>query len=414
MQPFDPAAATQAYIDTMSADELARAIAYTQGGYWLILGGFAVSLAVAFILVKSNILTGLRSATEGEGKRTFLPALLCGFVYLILSWVLTLPWALYANWWREKQYSLSNQTWAEWLGEAAIGSAIGVVFGGLVIVGLYGLINRARRTWPVWGGLLVGAVVLIGMVLSPIYIEPIFNTYTPAPPGPVRDAVVELAHETGTPDEKIYIYDGTKQSDRYTANVAGLFGTARVALSDAMFKKNADMSEIRAVVGHEMGHYVLNHGLKGAGILAVLAMIAFWLVDRLFPLFKGLLGADRVRGIGDPGGIPVLFAALAFVGVLATPAQNTLIRVMESEADAFSLKYAKEPDGIAKALIKTAEYRAPQPSPIEEFLFYDHPSVENRIRMAMDWKAKRLAAQPSSAPATPAREGAGPEAAPGA
>ena len=395
---FDPAAATQAYIDTMTADELARAIAYTQGGYWLILGGFLVSLVVAFILVKSKILTGIRSATEGEQQGTFLPSLACGFVYLILSWILSLPWALYANWWREKQYGLSNQTWSEWLGEAAIGSAIGVVVGGLLIVGLYALINKARRLWPVFGGVLVGLVVLIGMVLSPLYIEPLFNTYTPAPPGAVRDAVVDLAHKTGTPDDKIYIYDGTRQSDRYTANVAGLFGTARVALSDAMFKKNADMSEIRAVVGHEMGHYVLQHGLKGAGILTVLAMIAFWLVDRLFPLFKGLLGAREVRGIGDPGGLPVLMAALAFVSVLATPAQNTLIRVMESEADAFSLQYAEEPDGIAKALIKTAEYRAPQPTPIEEFLFYDHPSVENRIRTAMDWKAKhRTEASPTPA-----------------
>lgn len=412
MGDFDPAAATQAYLDTMSADEMARAIAYTQGGYWLILGGLVVSLVAAFIMVKSNIFTGLRSATEGEKRRTFLPSLVCGFVYLILSWILTLPWALYANWWREKQYGLSNQTWSEWLGEAAIGSAIGVVFGGLLILGLYALINRAKRTWPIWGGMLVGAAALIGMVLSPIYIEPLFNTYTPAPPGAVRDAVVDLAHKTGTPDDKIYIYNGTKQSDRYTANVAGLFGSARVALSDAMFKKNADMSEIRGVVGHEMGHYVLQHGLKGAGILTVLAIIAFWLVGMLFPLFKGLLGADRVRGLGDPGGIPVLFATLAFVGVLATPAQNTLIRVMEAEADAFSLKYANEPDGIAKALIKTAEYRAPSPSPIEEFLFYDHPSVENRIRMAMDWKAKHMNDAPP--PAKPAPEGSGPETSPGA
>lgn len=416
MQDFDPAAATQAYLDTMSADEMARAVAYTQGGYWLILGGLVVSLVTAFILVKSNIFTGLRSATEGEKRRTFLPSLVCGFVYLVLSWILTLPWALYGNWWREKQYGLSNQTWGEWLGEAAIGSAIGVVFGGLLILGLYALINRARRSWPLWGGLLVGAAALAGMVLAPMYIEPIFNTYTPAPPGAVRDAVVDLAHKTGTPDDKIYIYDGTKQSDRYTANVAGLFGTARVALSDAMFKKNADMSEVRAVVGHEMGHYVLNHGLKGAGILTVLAIVAFWLVDRLFPLFKGLLGAERVRGIGDPGGVPVLFAALAFVGVLIGPAQNTLTRVTEAEADAFSLRHAEEPDGLAKALIKTAEYRAPQPSPVEEFLFYSHPSVENRIRAAMEWKAKRLAAQPApaAAPAPAATDGASPEAAPGA
>lgn len=416
MESFDPAAATAAYLATMSPADTARAIAYTQGGHWLILWGFLVSMAVAFILVKSNILTGLRDRIEGGKSKPFLAGLVIAPVYFVLSWILSLPWALYEDWWREKSYGLNNQTWSEWLGEAAIGSAIGVVFGSIVIVLLYLLIRVARKTWWLWGAGLVGAVALFGMVLSPIYIEPIFNTYTPAPPGAVRDAVVELAHRTGTPDDKIYIYDGTKQSDRYTANVSGLFGSARVALSDAMFKKNADMSEIRAVVGHEMGHYVHSHGLIGAGVLTAFAALAFWLTQRMFPVFQGLLGAGRVRDISDPAGLPVLFAVLAFIGVIGTPATNTLTRLIEADADHFSMVHANEPDGMAKALIKTAEYRAPSPSLVEEFLFYDHPSVENRIRAAMDWKAAHMSGTPAAAPAPAgaASTTAGPAAAPAA
>jgi STE24 endopeptidase len=139
-----------------------------------------------------------------------------------------------------------------------------------------------------------------------------------------------------------------------------------------------------------MGHYVHNHGLIGTGILTLLAMLAFWLTDRLFPLFKGLFGADRVRDIGDPGGMPVLFAVLSFISFIGTPATNTLTRVMEADADHFSMVHANEPDGMAKALIKTAEYRAPSPSALEEFVFYDHPSVGARIRAAMDWKAAHM------------------------
>lgn len=407
MENFDPAAATTAYLATMSPADTARAIEYTQGGHWMILWGFLVSMAIAFILVKSNILTGIRDRIEGNQRKPFLASLVILPVYLILGWVLSLPWALYEDWWREKSYGLNNQTWSEWLGEAAIGSAIGIVFGFVVIVLLYVLIRVARKTWWLWGAGLVGAVALFGMVLSPIYIEPIFNTYTPAPPGAVRDAVVELAHATGTPDDKIYIYDGTKQSDRYTANVSGLFGSARVALSDAMFKKNADMSEIRAVVGHEMGHYVHNHGLIMAGVMTLLAALAFWLTERMFPVFQRLLGAGKARDISDPSGIPVLFAVLAFIGVVGTPATNTLTRMIEADADHFSMVHANEPDGMAKALIKTAEYRAPSPSLIEEFLFYSHPSVENRIRAAMEWKAAHSddAAAPVPAPAAAAADG---------
>jgi STE24 endopeptidase len=180
--------------------------------------------------------------------------------------------------------------------------------------------------------------------------------------GPMRDAVVELAQRTGTPDDKIFIYDGSKQSDRYTANVSGLFGSARVAMSDVMFAKGADLAEVRGVVGHEMGHYVHMHSLWMTGILILLAGLVFWLIDRLFPVAKGLLGANRVGDISDPAGLPVLAAIGAVIGLLLTPVTNTMIRVIEQDADQFSLIHANEPDGLAKALIKTAEYRAPSPS----------------------------------------------------
>jgi STE24 endopeptidase len=401
MEHFDPAAATQAYLNTMSAADMAKAVAYTRGGEWLILWGFLASLVVSFIIARTNLLVRLRDRIEGNRKRPFLVSVIVSAIYIPLSWLLSLPWAIYANWWREKQYGLNNQTLPQWLGESGIGLLIGVVMGVLILTILYWVIRSARKTWWLWGAGVVGVFALVGMVLSPMFIEPLFNEYTPAPPGAVRDAVVELAHKTGTPDDKIYIYNGTKQSDRYTANVSGLFGSARVALSDAMFKKDADMSEIRAVVGHEMGHYVHMHGLIGAAILTLLAAIAFWLTERLFPFFKRLLGAERVRDIADPAGLPVLFAVLGFIGLLGTPATNTLTRVMEADADHFSMVHANEPDGMAEALIKTAEYRAPSPNPVEEFIFYDHPSVGARIRAAMEWKAAHMPA-PIDAAARPA------------
>lgn len=129
------------------------------------------------------------------------------------------------------------------------------------------------------------------------------------------------------------------------------------------------------------------HSLWMTGILIVLAGLVFWLIDRLFPLARRLLGADRVGDISDPAGLPVLAAIGAVIGLLLTPVTNTMIRLIEADADQFSLVHANEPDGLSKALIKTAEYRAPSPSAIEEFIFYDHPSVENRVRRAMEWKA---------------------------
>ncbi len=271
MTHFDPAAATAAWLATLSPQETARAVAYTHGSHWLILWGFLVSALVAWIIVRTNLLVSLRSRIERRRRRPVLASFCVALLYSVVSWLLTLPWAAYQGWWREKQYGLTSQAFGGWLGEAAISAAIGAVVGSLLLVAIYALIRRARRFWWMWASGVTAAFIVIGLVLSPLVIEPIFNTYTPAPNGPVRDAVVALAKETGTPSDKIFIYNGSKQSDRYTANVSGLFGSARVAMSDTMFKKGADLAEVRGVVGHEMGHYAHVHVLWTVAILIVLS-----------------------------------------------------------------------------------------------------------------------------------------------
>lgn len=387
MHNFDPTGATAEWLATLSPQETARAVAYTQGSHWLILWSFLVSALVAWIIVRTNWLGAIRSRIERRRGRPLAASFVVALAYGAMSWMLTLPWAIYESWWREKQYGLTSQAFGGWLTEGLIAAAISVVFTAVLLVAIYALIRRARRWWWAWAAGVTAVFVVIGLILSPLVIEPIFNTYTPAPEGPVRDAVVALAKETGTPSDKIYIYDGSRQSDRYTANVSGLFGSARVAMSDTMFQKGADLSEVRGVVGHEMGHYANGHVLWMVAILSGLAALGFWLTDRLYPLGRRLLGANRVGDISDPAGLPVLGLVLAFLGVLATPVFATMTRTMEADADHFSLVHANEPDGLSKALVKTAEYRAPSPSAIEEFLFYDHPSVENRVRRAMEWKA---------------------------
>ncbi len=267
---------------------------------------------------------------------------------------------------------------------------LSVVISALFYVVLYAAMRRAPRRWWAWAGGVTAIFVVCLVVIGPVVIEPLFNTYTPAPPGEVRDTVVALARKVGVPSDKIYVYNGSKQSNRYTANVSGLFGSARIAMSDTMFMQGADIAEVMGVVGHEMGHYVLHHVLWFAGFLAIASLAAFWLVDRLFGHFARWMRADRVRGLADPAGLPVLTVVLSTLALLATPLLNASTRIQESQADHFSLIHAHEPDGLAKALVKTIAYRASSPSALEEFVFYDHPSVMRRVRRCMAWKAANL------------------------
>jgi STE24 endopeptidase len=403
MANFDPAAATAAYLAQLPPEAHAKATAYTQGGHWLLLWGFVVSLVAALIILRLGILNRISASIQKAKARPWLTTFVCIIVFSAVDWVLELPWNVYAGWWRQTQYGLTSQPFAGWLIENIIGFAIGLVMGGLFLSLVYALIRWTKGMWWLWAGGLTAVAVLFLLIVQPILIEPIFNKYTPAPPGPVRDAVVAMAKANGVPYDKIYIYNGSKQSNAYTANVSGLFGSARVAMSDTMFKKNADLAEVRGVVGHEMGHYVHQHALWLTASLSLLALFAFWLANLLFQPAARLMGAREVKGIADPTGLPVLMVVIGLVMLLTTPVRNTIIRTVEADADTFSLEHVGEPDGLAQALVKTIEYRADSPGKLEEFLFYDHPSVSSRVRKAMDWKAAHLKdAAPASTPAEPA------------
>lgn len=383
---FNADAATAAYLASLSPAQHAKAIAYTQGGHWLLLWGTFVTVVAMLILWRSGVLRALGGRINERRARPNLTAFLSVMLFFLLSWLIELPWAIYAGWWRERSYGLTTQAFGGWLGESLMSTGISALLLGLLGIAIYALMRRTPRFWWAWSGVVVIAAIILMVVVAPVTIEPLFNTYTPAPKGPTRDMVVDLAHRAGVPDDKIYIYDGSRQSERYTANVSGLFGTARVAMSDTMFARGADLAEVRGVVGHEMGHYAEYHAVWLAVGMSVLAMALFWLVDRLYPLAARWTGAGSA--IGDPAHMPIAWIVATVVGLFLVPFMNSISRYDENAADRFSLRVAHEPDGLAKALVKTIEYRASSPSRLEEILFYDHPSVERRIHAAILWKAQ--------------------------
>ena len=379
---FDPQAATTRYIDSLGAANLEKAHNYTLGGHWLLLWGLVVSALVTWLIIRWGFLDRLESRIS-ERRRNLRVFLVSGTFFLV-SAVLSLPWTIYSAWLREKGYGRTSQPLGDFLGQAALATVITVLISAGFMIGVYWLIRRTGKRWWLWSGGLAAIALAFVMLLAPILIEPLFNKYEPVPPGQVRDALVSMAGRAGIPPDKIYMYNGSRQSNNFTANVSGVGSSARVAISDVAFK-NASLDEVRAVTGHEIGHYVLKHTWYGVAFFSVLAIILFWLADRLFPRFARAFGTDA--SIGEPRGIPVLIFLVSVFGLLALPLLNTFTRMVETQADLYSLRTENRPDALATALVKTAEYRYPRPNAVEEAIFYDHPSVERRVRMAMDWKA---------------------------
>lgn len=397
-QAFDVETATRAYLDTLQGAARAKSDAYFEGGYWVILWGALVSFLADALLLRFALSARLRDWAARRFKRTGMVVWATAALYVLWGMIVTFPWTAYTGFVRERQYGLMNQQFGGWLGDQATGAVISLVLMPLLITAIYAVIRRFPGNWWMLGTGVVLGFVLLGALIAPVYIAPLFNKYTELPAGPVRDRIVAMAQSRGVPSEHIYLFDASKQTKRISANVSGLGPTIRISLNDNLLNRTT-LPETAAVMGHEMGHYVLGHVWRSILVLSLLAGAILFVIARVAPALIARYGARwGVRDLADPASMPVIGMLIAVLGLLATPVTNTLIRVNESEADAFGLDVAREPDGFALTAMKLSEYRKIEPGPIEEMLFFDHPSGATRVRMAMQWKKDHV---PSAQMVTP-------------
>ena len=225
-------------------------------------------------------------------------------------------------------------------------------------------------------------------MIFPVFIAPMFNQYTKLTDPTVRDPILSLARANGIPATEVYEVDASRQSTRISANVSGFLGTERITLNDNLLKRST-LPEIMSVMGHEMGHYVLNHVYKG---LLFTLIVTGGLLRRTTPAMDWSLarwGARwEIRGVSDTAVLPLAVLIISVFSFLYTPIGNTVTRTMEYEADMYGLNAVRQPDAFATIALKLGEYRKLNPGPIEEMLLFDHPSGRTRIFSAMRWKAE--------------------------
>ena len=387
---FDVEQASRAYIDSLQGADLEKSNAYFEGGYWLILWGALVGVLVDFVILQSRLSARFRDWAERVTSRKWLQPGLYALPYVIAGFLITLPWTIYTRFFRERQYGLMSQDFGGWFGEQVIGLVISLIVFPLLLMAIFAVIRRAPKSWWIWGTGVIASFLFIGLLLGPVFISPLFNDYSEMADGPLRDRIVAMAAKYDIPGDHIYVFDQSRQHKRISANVSGIGPTIRISLNDNLLERTAP-EEVAAVMGHEMGHYVLGHTWRTVLILALIVAVGLFIVARLAPRLIERHGERwGVRSIADPAAIPLLSLILTVYFFAATPAINSLIRINESEADRFGLNAAREPDGFAKVAMRLSEYRKIEPGPVEEMLFFDHPSGATRVRMAMQWKADHV------------------------
>lgn len=387
---FNVDAATQAYLAQIPAEARARSDAYFEGGYWLILWDFLYGAVVALLLLNLRWSAKMRNLAERITRFKPVQTILYWIQYLLVTTVITFPMTVYEGYFREHQYGLATQTFGPWMSDQLKGLLVGLILGGIIITLLVGVVRRLPRSWWIWGSLVTLLFMIFVSLISPVYLVPIFNKVTRLSDPKVVDPILKLARANGIPAHDVFQIDASRQTTRMSANVSGFGQTMRVTLNDNLLRRGSP-EEIQAVMGHEMGHYVLNHVYHGIFFFGVVILVTFallrWGLDWSLQKWGGKW---QIRGIGDTAVLPLVVLLASIFFFVMTPVFNTYIRTQEREADMYGLNASRQPDGFAQAAIHLGEYRKMSPGQVEEWIFYDHPSGRNRIHDAMQWKSENL------------------------
>jgi STE24 endopeptidase len=412
---FDSEAATKAWLATLNGAARAKSDAYFEGGYWLLLWSTLATVAGCWILLSWGWSAWWRRWAERVTSRRWLQPILYAFAFVPGLSIILLPWSIYTGWCRERQYGLMNLGFWPWLGEWAISLILTTLASAVLIGVIFALIRKAPRSWWAWAAGATTLLLAFAMLVAPVFVDPLFNDYKPMAAGPLRDRILAIAAANHVPADNVYVFDQSKQHKRISANVSGLGPTIRIALNDNLLNRSTP-AEVEAVMGHELGHYVLGHVWRLLPAFAALVGLGFLLLWFAAPRVVRRFGRNwKIRELpapadkkpdttwppkpkhpdpADPAMTPVYYLLFSLYLLALTPVANYLVRSQESQADAFGLDAARQPDGFASIAMKLSEYRKIEPSPLEEAVFFDHPSGRTRVRMAMDWKAKHLGEAP--------------------
>jgi Zn-dependent protease with chaperone function len=365
-----------------------EALAYhhAQDLFWL--ADQALSLVVPAIILFMGWSAGMtRWARRVTGHRWYPALVLYGILYSVIVFIVALPLAYAHDYVFAHAYDQSNQTLGKWAHDEAVGLVVQLIILALVIWIPFLLIRRSPRRWWLWSTAALTPLFIVGIVLSPIWIQPLFNKFSPLPDGELKTRIEAQAARGGLHNPTILQMDQSTDSKTFGAYVAGLGGTARIVIYDTALT-TLDERELLFVLGHEMKHYLMGDVWKFVGMFVVLALVGFFAVDRLArAAMRRWAGSFGFTELSDPAALPLLLVIFGLVSLVTTPITNAISRHIEHEADRFGLEITRDNHAAASTFLKRNKEAmgVPYPGWLERVFRLDHPSLGDRITFANDY-----------------------------
>ncbi|MGI4791584.1 MAG: M48 family metallopeptidase [Janthinobacterium lividum] len=362
---------------------------YSETGYVLYFVGTVYELLLLWGVLASGLSARLRRLVQ---PLRFSLLRLLGY-YVLLTLVLLLahaPLTFYGGYYIEHAYGLSSESFGGWLGDLLKGVGVDILTAVPILWLLFWLINRSPRRWALWFWGALIPIIAFGIFAAPLVVDPLFNKFTPLTPGPLRTQIEALASKAGIPDAPIYVVDKSRQTHETNAYVTGIGSSARIVLWDTILPPRMPQDQVVAIVGHEMGHYVLKHLYWGflmsvLGLLLVLPL-AQKFAERLLHRFGP---GWQIDSLTDYAATPVLLLTVSLFGFLLAPITNGISREIEHQADAYGLQVTQNPPAMARAFVSLSEQNlsAPNPPPFIKFWLFTHPPLQERIDFVLGRKS---------------------------
>ena len=313
-----------------------------------------------------------------------LNPILNGLIFIgilgMLKAVASLPFSVYATFVIEERFGFNKTTWSTFVLDILKGFVLAILLGTPLLAGILFFFEYAGTYAWLFCWIAITIYMLAVQFIAPTWIMPLFNKFTPLESGELKSAILGYAESIKFPVQNVYVMDGSRRSSKSNAFFTGFGKHKRIALFDTLIKRHS-VSELLAVLAHEMGHYKKKHILVGM-ILGILQTGLMLYLLSFFISYQGLFDAFYMQHTSVYGGL-IFFAMLYspldfFIGMF----MQIVSRKNENAADRFAVETTGDSRAMTDALKKLSAHNLTNltPHPFYVFLNYSHPPVLERIK----------------------------------
>lgn len=381
----DPPAQSSS-IYPMSPERKVKLIAYSQFvNVWRF-----VSFFLEIFILLAILFTGLSARLRDYSKKLknpFLALWLFFSLFVLIDYLFNLPFTIYREVLVEGEYGFFTQSIGSWFIDSFKSLGLTILFGIIPVYFIYRLVNQMKRWWLAFS---LGAIpfIVFTIIVVPIFISPLFNDFEPIKDQQLKTELLTLADKAGIDNPDIFQVNASKQSTKINAYVTGMFGSKRIVLYDTMID-NFETDEILFVMGHEMGHYIMNHIWISFFISIIFIAFALWLTDKtIHPFINRYKNRFKFDSFKDYASLPLLLIFLSVISFVFNPVANGISRYQEHQSDIYGMDITSvEGESAATAFDKLSVFNLsdPDPHPLIEFWFYSHPSLKTRMEFVRNY-----------------------------